>query len=118
MVDEDGEVFLTGMKKDMIIAKGQNIYPSDIEEVLCTHPKVAEAAVVGVSDIARGQIIKAFVQLKAGEVATEPEIKRFCLQNLANYKVPKQVVIASSLPKTATGEIRKEDLGDSSSVLK
>ncbi len=110
MVDEDGEVFLTGMKKDMIIAKGQNIYPSDIEEVLCIHPKVAEAAVVGVSDMARGQIIKAFVQLKAGEVAAEQEIKRFCLKNLANYKVPKQVVFASSLPRTATGEIRREDL--------
>ncbi|MFC2008287.1 class I adenylate-forming enzyme family protein [Chloroflexota bacterium] len=110
MVDEDGEVFLTGMKKDMIIAKGQNIYPSDIEEVLCTHPKVGEAAVVGVSDKARGQIIKAFVQLKAGEVATEQEIRSFCLQNLANYKVPKQVVVASSLPRTATGEICKEDL--------
>jgi long-chain acyl-CoA synthetase len=110
MIDEDGEVFLTGMKKDMIIAKGQNIYPSDIEEVLRIHPKVAEAAVVGVTDEARGQIIKAFVQLKAGEVATEQEMKRFCLQHLANYKVPKQVVFADCLPKTATGEFCKDDL--------
>ncbi len=110
MVDEDGELFLTGMKKDMIIAKGQNIYPSDIEEVLCSYPKVAEAAVVGMPDEVRGQIVKAVIRLKAGEVASEQEIKRFCLDHLANYKVPKQIMFVDSLPKTDTGEIRKEDL--------
>ncbi len=110
MVDEDGEVFLTGIKKDMINSKGQNIYPSDIETILHTHPKVAEVAVVGASDEARGHVVKAIVQLKAGEVATEQEIKRFCLERLANYKVPKQVIFTDSLPKTATGEINKEEL--------
>jgi long-chain acyl-CoA synthetase len=110
MVDEDGEVFLVGMKKDMIIAKGQNIYPSDIEEVLRSHPKVAEVAVVGAPDKTRGQIVRAFIQLQTGEVATEQEMKRFCQQHLANYKVPKEVIFAESLPRTATGEIRKEDL--------
>jgi long-chain acyl-CoA synthetase len=110
MVDEDGDLFLTGMKKDMINTKGQNIYPSDIEEVLRSHPKVAEVAVVGMPDKLRGTIIKAVVRLKSGEVATEQEIRRFCLDHLANYKVPKQVVFVDSLPKTATGEICKEDL--------
>ena len=110
MVDEDGELFLTGMKKDMILAKGQNIYPSDIEAVLCSHPKVAEASVVGAPDEMRGEIIKAVIQLKAGQVAGEQEIKRFCLQHLANYKVPRQVIFTGSLPKTANGEIIKEDL--------
>lgn len=110
MVDESGDVFLTGMKKDMINAKGQNIYPSDIEEVLRYHPGVAEVAVVGVPDKARGEIIKAVIQLKAGQVATEQEMKRLCLDRLANYKVPKQFVFVDSLPKTPTGEIRKDTL--------
>jgi long-chain acyl-CoA synthetase len=110
MVDDDGSVFLAGSKKDMIIAKGQNIFPSDIEEVLCTHPKVAEAAVVGMPDEVRGETIRAVVRLKPGEAASEQEIRRFCLERLANYKAPKQVIFADSLPKTATGEIRKEDL--------
>ena len=109
-VDGDGELFILGMKKEMIIAKGQNIYPGDIEDVLYTHPKVAEAVVVGIPDELRGEVIRAVVSLKAGEVATEQEIKRFCLGRIANYKVPKQVVFLDSLPRTATGEIRKEDL--------
>jgi len=110
MVDENGEVFLTGMKKDMIIAKGQNIHPSDIEEVISSHAKVVEVAVVGMPDEARGQIVRAVVRLKVGEVATEQENRRLCFVHLANYKVPKQVIFVDSLPKTATGEIRKEDL--------
>ncbi|HUV45856.1 MAG TPA: AMP-binding protein, partial [Dehalococcoidia bacterium] len=109
-VDEDGELFILDRKKEMIIAKGQNIYPSDIEDVLYTHPKVAEAAVVGIPDELRGEVIRAIISLKAGEVATEQEIKRFCLERIANYKVPKQVIFLDSLPKTATGKIRKEDL--------
>ena len=109
-VDEDGELFILGRKKEMIIAKGQNIYPSDIEDVLYTHPKVAEAAVMGIPDELRGEMVRAVISLKAGEVATEQEIKRFCLERIANYKVPKQVIFLDSLPKTATGKIRKEDL--------
>jgi len=109
-IDEDGELFILGRKKEMIIAKGQNIYPSDIEDVLYTHPKVAEAAVVGIPDELRGEVIRAVISLKAGEAATEQEIKRFCLERIANYKVPKQVIFSDSLPKTATGRIRKEDL--------
>jgi len=108
--DEDGELFILGRKKEMIIAKGQNIYPSDIEDVLYTHPKVAEAAVVGVPDELRGEVVRAVISLKVGKTATEWEIKQFCLERLANYKVPKQVVFLDSLPKTTTGKIRKEDL--------
>jgi long-chain acyl-CoA synthetase len=109
-IDEDGEVFLTGRSKDIIIVKGQNVYPSDIEEVLYTHPKVAEAAVVGIPDEIRGETIKAFISLKEGEVAAEQEIKRFCLEHLANYKVPKEVIFTGSLPKTAAGRIDKKSL--------
>jgi long-chain acyl-CoA synthetase len=110
-VDEEGWLFLlAGRKKDMLIAKGQNIYPSDIEQVLASHPRVAEAAVVGVPDEIRGESPRAFIRLKAGEVVTEQEIKRFCLERLANYKVPKEFIFADSLPKTANGKIDKESL--------
>jgi len=78
-VDEEGNVFLLGNNKSMIIAKGQNIYPSDIEEVLASHPKIAEAAVVGIPDEIRGQVVRAVVSLQTDEVATEQEIKHFCL---------------------------------------
>jgi long-chain acyl-CoA synthetase len=109
-VDENYELFILGRKKEIIITKGQNIYPSDIEDVLYTHPKVAEAAAIGMPDELRGEVVRAVISLKAGETATEQEIKRFCLERIANYKVPKQVVFLDSLPKTATGKICKEDL--------
>jgi long-chain acyl-CoA synthetase len=110
-LDEEGWLFLLGgSKKDMLIAKGQNIYPSDIEQVLASHPKVAEVAVIGVPDELRGESPKAFITLKAGEAATEQEMKRFCLERLANYKVPKEFIFADSLPKTAGGKIDKQSL--------
>jgi len=110
-VDEEGWLFLSaGRKKDMLIAKGQNIYPSDIEQVLATHPQVAEVAVVGIQDEVRGETPKAFIRLKTGEATTEQEIKRFCLEHLANYKVPREIIFTDSLPKTADGRICKEDL--------
>ena len=111
-VDEDGDVFISGRKKEMIIVKGQNIYPSDIEDVLYTNPKVAEAAVVGIPDELRGEIVRAVISLKKGKVATEQEIRQFCLERMANYKVPKQIIFIDSLPKTATGKIRKQELRD------
>ncbi len=94
----------------MIIAKGQNIYPIDIEAVLRSHSKVAEAVVVGVPDELRGERIRGVVSLKDGQVATEGELQDFCRQRLANYKVPKQIIFVKSLPKTAAGKIRKEEL--------
>ena len=107
---DEGHVFITGRKKDMIIIKGQNIWPGDIESVLLRHPRVAEAAVLGTPDELRGEIIVAAIVLNPGANATEPEIKKFCLDHLANYKVPKQFVFVASLPKTAAGKIDKESL--------
>ena len=109
-VDEDGYLFISGRKKEMIIQKGQNTFPSDIEAVLKTHPKVAETAVVGVPDELRGEIIRAYISLKEGEMITEEEIKHFCREHMANYKVPRQIIFLDFLPKTATGQIRKEKL--------
>lgn len=109
-VDEEGNLFLTGRKKETIIVKGQNIYPSDVESVLRTHPKVTEAAVLGIPDKLRGEVVGAVISLKEGEVTTEQEIRQFCLEHIANYKVPKQVIFLDSLPKTATGKIDRESL--------
>jgi len=103
-------VFILGRKKDMIIVSGHNVYPVDVEDVLHTHPKLAEAAVIGVPDKTRGEVVKAFVSLKKGEVATEAEIKKFCRERLVDYKVPKEVIIMDALPKTGSGKIRKQDL--------
>jgi len=100
-VDEEGWLFLSaGRKKDVIIAKGQNIYPSDIEKVLASHPKVAEVGVMGIRDDVRGETPRAIIRLKPGEVATVQEIKKFCLERLANYKVPREIVFTGSSPAT------------------
>ena len=109
-LDEDGELFILARKKDVIIVKGQNIHPIDIEDVLYSHPSVAEAAVVGIEDELRGERVKAFVGLTDGVVTTERELKEFCREYLARYKVPKEIIFVDSLPRTATGKIRKEDL--------
>ena len=96
-IDEDGYLFLSGRKKNIIILKGQNIYPSDVEEVLCTHPKVAGAIVVGIPDRLRGEIVGAAIRLKEGEVATEQEIRQFCQERMADYKLPRQIIFTDSL---------------------
>lgn len=111
-VDEDGYLFLTGMKKDMIILKGQNVYPSDIEEVLSAHPKVAKAVVVGIPDKLRGEIVGAAISLEEGEVATEQEIRQFCQEHMADYKLPRQIIFTNSLPKTVATKISRGNLRD------
>ena len=100
MVDEDGYLFITGRKKRMIILKGQNIYPSDIEEVLLTHPRIAEVKVVGVPDKLRGEIVRAFIVLKQGEAATEHEIRHFCQERMADYKSPREIIFTVAIPET------------------
>jgi len=100
-MDEDGCLFLEGLKKDMVITKGQNIYPSDIESVLAGHPKVTAVAAVGIPDSMRGEVVGVAVVLKAGVVVTAQQIKKYCLQYLANYKIPKEVVFVEALPKAA-----------------
>ena len=97
-VDEDGFVFLEGRKDNFIIVKGQNIHPDDIESVLTNHPKVAEVAVVGVPDDTRGERVRTIIRLKKGEVATEQEMKQFCREYMADFRLPKEVVFVDSLP--------------------
>jgi long-chain acyl-CoA synthetase len=109
-VDEDGFFYIVDRKKDMIIAGGYNIYPRDVDEVLYEHPKVMEAAVIGVPDEYRGETVKAFVVLKEGETATADDIIGFCKEKLAAYKVPKIVEFIDALPKTAVGKVLRKEL--------
>jgi len=111
-VDEDGYLYLTGMKKDMIILKGQNIWPGDIEQVLCSYYKVARAAVVGIPDRLRGEIVGAVVKLKDGFEATEQELRTFCQSRMADYKLPKKVFFTSSLRSRPANSSGKKKLAD------
>ncbi len=108
--DEDGYIFVVDRKKDMIIAGGYNIYPREIDEVLYSHPKVADAVAVGIKDQYRGETVKAYVVLKQGETATPEEIMEFCRERLAAYKAPKIVEFRDSLPKSAVGKILRRIL--------
>ncbi|HEX6184635.1 MAG TPA: long-chain fatty acid--CoA ligase [Pyrinomonadaceae bacterium] len=104
-MDEDGYTYIVQRKKDMIIVSGFNVYPSEVEGVLYEHPAVMEAAVIGVPHEYRGEAVKAFVVLKAGASATPEELTEHCQRGLAEFKVPSQVVVRESLPKTAVGKI-------------
>ncbi|MBE8539314.1 AMP-binding protein [Geoglobus acetivorans] len=109
-MDEDGYIYIVDRKKDMIIAGGFNIYPSEVEEVLYMHPKVKECAVIGVPDKYRGETVKAFIVLKEGETATEEEIVEFARKHLASYKVPRIIEFRDELPKSPVGKILRRIL--------
>jgi long-chain acyl-CoA synthetase len=109
-MDPDGYFTIVDRKKDMIISGGFNIYPRDVDEVLFSHPKVLEAAVIGVPDAYSGERIKAFVVLKADKTATNEEIVSYCKENLVKYKVPKYVEFVNELPKSAVGKILRKEL--------
>jgi len=108
--DEEGYFYIVGRKKELMITGGYNVYPREVEEVLYTHPAVYEAAVIGVPDEVKGEVPKAYIVLRPGQTATEKEIVEFCKQNLAPYKVPRQVEILSELPKSSTGKILHREL--------
>ncbi|HVP80980.1 MAG TPA: long-chain-fatty-acid--CoA ligase [Thermodesulfobacteriota bacterium] len=108
--DEEGYLYILGRADDMIISGGLNVYPSEVETVLLKHPKVQEAAAVGIPDAKRGQVIRAVVVLKQGETATHQEILSFCKERLASFKMPRQLEFKDSLPKLSTGKIDKRQL--------
>ena len=108
--DEDGFYFIVDRKKDLIIRGGYNVYPREIEEVLYTHPAVAEAAVVGVPHAALGEEVAAVVVLRPGEQPTADEIQAFVKQHVAPYKYPRIVTFAEQLPKGPTGKILKREI--------
>lgn len=109
-IDDDGFFYIVDRKKDMIISGGFNIYPREVEEVLYEHPKVREAAVIGVPDTKYGESVKAFISVKEGEELTEEEIIQFCKENLAKYKIPRSVEFRDEMPKSLVGKVLKRVL--------
>jgi long-chain acyl-CoA synthetase len=109
-MDPDGYFWITDRKKDLIIKGGENISPRAIEEVLYAHPKVSEAAVVGVKDDVYGENIRAFLTLNPGQTATEEEILAYCRGKLTNFFVPRTITFLPSLPKNLVGKIIKKEL--------
>jgi long-chain acyl-CoA synthetase len=110
VMDDEGYFAIVDRKKDLIIAGGFNVYPREVEEVLYEHPKVLEAAVCGVPDAYRGEIVKAFIVLRPGEEATVEEIRDFSKERLAPYKVPRAVEFREELPKTMIGKVLRRAL--------
>jgi long-chain acyl-CoA synthetase len=108
--DSEGFVIITGRKKELIISAGENIYPREIEDTLAQHPKVKEAAVIGIKDEVRGEVPMAFVIPKDGATVDEKELRAFCRESLANYKVPKYFELVADLPRTPTGKVLKRML--------
>lgn len=108
--DKDGYIYIVDRIKDMIVRGGYNIYPKEVEMVLYSHPSVLEAAVVGVFDKVLGEIPKAYIVLKPGENISEEEVNKYCRENLAAYKVPREIVFVDELPKTGSGKISKVEI--------
>ena len=109
-MDSDGFFYIEDRKKDMIKSGGENVYPREVEEVLCRHRKVKEAVVVGIPLGLRGELIKAYVVLMEGEQATAAELLDHCRKELAKFKVPKKIEFRSALPKTIVGKVLRRVL--------
>jgi long-chain acyl-CoA synthetase len=109
-MDEEGYVHIVDRKKDMIIAGAYNIYPTEVEAVLFEHPKVKEAAVIGLPDEKRGETVKAFIVLKDGQTSTPEEIIAFCRERMAAYKAPRTVEFKIDLPKSLIGKVLRRVL--------
>lgn len=108
--DEEGFIYVVDRKKDMIITGGENVYSAEVEAVLYKHPKIYEAAVVGVPDEKWGERVKAFIVLMPGEKSSDSEIMEFCKEHIASYKKPTVVEFVEDLPRTASGKVMKSEL--------
>ncbi len=111
VIQEDGYLRIVDRKKDMIIVSGFNVYPNEVEDVVVSHPKVLECAVVGVADDKSGEAVKAYV-VAGKEGVTANELKEYCRERLTAYKVPKQFVFRDELPKSNVGKILRRELRD------
>jgi long-chain acyl-CoA synthetase len=115
-LDEDGYVFIVDRKKDLIKTSGYQVWPREIEEVISAHPAVFEVGVVGVPDKMRGETVKAWIVLRPGCTATGAEMKSFCREKLAPYKVPGKYEFVPELPKTQIGKVLRRVLRQQASV--
>jgi fatty-acyl-CoA synthase len=103
----DGYVNIVGRMKDLVIRGGENVYPREVEEFLYGHPAVEDVQVIGVPDSRFGEELCAWVILKKGHDATEEEVRAFCTNRIAHYKVPRYVRFVDAFPMTVTGKIQK-----------
>jgi len=108
--DEDGFLFITGRIKEMLIISGENVFPREIEEVLTNHPEILAAGVVGRSDVSRGEVPVAFVELVEGGSFDEQKLRAWCRERIAPFKVPKSIFVLPELPRNATGKILRREL--------
>ena len=113
-MDKDGYINIVGRIKDLIIRGGENVYPREIEEFLYTHPHVVDAQVIGVPDDRYGEEIMAWVQLAADAPLSEDELKAFCRDKIAHFKIPRYVKFVSEFPMTVTGKVRKVEMREHS----
>ena len=109
-MDEDGYFYIVDRKKELIKPGGFQVWPREVEEAIAAHPKVLEVGVGGIPDAKSGETVKAWIVLKPGESMTEDEIKAFCKEHLAPYKVPRQIEFRTELPKTTVGKILRREL--------
>jgi long-chain acyl-CoA synthetase len=109
-MDDEGYIFIVDRKKDMVKTSGFQVWPREIEEVLSAHPAVMEVGVAGVPDAVKGEVTKAWVVLRAGHSATEEELRAYCRERLAPYKVPVNVEFRKDLPKTMVGKVLRRAL--------
>ncbi len=108
----DGLLFVEGRDDDMIVSGGENVFPSEVEELLHQHPSVADVAVVGVPDDEFGQVLSAFVVRSPGKKLTKPQVRDHVKQNLARHKVPREVTFVKELPRNTTGKLMRRTLAD------
>jgi long-chain acyl-CoA synthetase len=109
-VDADGYISITGRAKDIVIVAGENVYPREVENVLDQHPAVVQSAVIGQQDSSRGEVVVAFVTLSEGAGIRPDDLRAYCREHLAGYKVPREIHIRQDLPRGPTGKILKRDL--------
>jgi acyl-CoA synthetase (AMP-forming)/AMP-acid ligase II len=112
VMDEEGYVTIVDRKKDMILTGGENVYSTEVENVLYMHPAILECAVLGIPDEKWGEAVKGVVVLKPGETAAAEEIIQFCKDRIAHYKAPKSIDFIEALPRTGSGKIHKKGLRD------
>jgi fatty-acyl-CoA synthase len=110
--DGNGRLFIDGRDDEMIVSGGENVFPAEVEELLGRRGEIQEAAAVGVDDDKFGQRLKAYVVLRPGAKLSEDEIKTYVKENLANYKVPREVVFVDELPRNPTGKVLKGELAE------
>jgi HIP---CoA ligase len=109
-VGPDGYAHIAGRAKDMVLVGGFNVYPAEVEQVLAEHPDVAEAAAVGVPDTRLGEVVAVFVVPAPGARPDEAALIAWCRERLANFKVPRHVLMVEALPRAAVGKVGKAEL--------